>query len=428
MRRLSAVAVLCLAAFLGAARCGEERRALASDAPQLKAGDYVAVSGDSITEQRLYSHYIEAYLLMCKPAPDLRVTQFGWGGETAGGFARRMENDVLRFKPAVATTCYGMNDGGSAPMTEGKGKGYHDAQKEIVEKMKKAGVRFIVVGSPGVVDADMFHKKPADAEMYNKTLAALRDIAKQVAEEEKVVFANVYDPMLDVMTKAKAKFGKAYHVGGSDGVHPDCNGHLVMAYAFLKALGCKGDIGTITVNVAENKAEATDGHKVLSCKDGTVEIESSRYPFCFYGDPTKTSSTRSVLEFLPFNEELNRFKLVVTGAGDGKVKVTWGTAAKEYPAADIAKGINLAAEFDDNPFSSPFKQVEIKISNQQNMEVTLVKTLIHGLPEYKKFLPDDAETVERLGAALVKKDQVARDESAASVGAVKHTLKIEAVR
>ena len=46
--------------------------------PKLKSGDYVAVIGDSITEQRLYSLFIEDYLLMCKPALDLRATQFGW--------------------------------------------------------------------------------------------------------------------------------------------------------------------------------------------------------------------------------------------------------------------------------------------------------------------------------------------------------------
>jgi hypothetical protein len=83
----------------------------AADA-KLDCGDYVAVIGDSITEQRLYSLYIEDYLLMCRPAADLRVTQFGWGGESAPGFAGRMANDALRFRPTVATTCFGMNDGG----------------------------------------------------------------------------------------------------------------------------------------------------------------------------------------------------------------------------------------------------------------------------------------------------------------------------
>ena len=76
------------------------------------------------------------------------------------------------------------------------------------------------------------------------------------------------------MTKAKAKYGKDYHVGGDDGVHPDRNGHLVMAYAFLRALGCDGDIGTISVDLGKNTATATDGHKIQSVKDGSVEVVS----------------------------------------------------------------------------------------------------------------------------------------------------------
>src|SRR3954463_14263779 len=97
--------------------------ALATNAPaqnQLQKGDFVAVCGDSITEQKLYSVYIEDYLLMCKPQPDLRVMQFGWSGETSWGFLQKMPREALRFDMTVATTCYGMNDGGYSPMTPDK--------------------------------------------------------------------------------------------------------------------------------------------------------------------------------------------------------------------------------------------------------------------------------------------------------------------
>ena len=67
-------------------------------------------------------------------------------------------------------------------------------------------MRLIVVGSPGCVDADTFRNSPEAAAMYNKTLSALRDIAREVAQEEGAVFANVFDPMHDTMTKAKAKY------------------------------------------------------------------------------------------------------------------------------------------------------------------------------------------------------------------------------
>jgi hypothetical protein len=230
------------------------------------------------------------------------------------------------------------------------------------------------------------------------------------------------------MGKAKAKYGKNYHLCGGDGFHPDRNGHLVMAYAFLKGLGCNGDIGTITVDAANNKAEATAGHKVLSCADGAVEVESSRYPFCFFGDPASPSATKGVIEFFPFNDDLNRFKLVVTGLKADKAKVTWGAATKEFAAADLAKGVNLAAEFLDNPFCEPFKAVESKIAQKQSMEVALVKQLLHNLPEYLRLLPEEKETMERIAAALVAKDKAARDEPAAAVAPVKHTIKIEAAK
>jgi lysophospholipase L1-like esterase len=392
---------------------------------QLKDGDYVAVIGDSITEQRLYSMYIEDYLLMCKPAANLRATQFGWGGETAAGFARRMGNDCVPFAPTVVTTCFGMNDGGYGPMDRGKANWYRENQKSIIDQFRKAGVRVIVVGSPGVVDATTYHNKPEDAAIYNKTLAAERDIVRELAQKEGVIFANVFDPMMDVMTKAKAQYGDRYHVAGGDGVHPDRNGQLVMAYAFLKALGCDGNIGTITIDLGAGKAEAIDGHRVISYQNGSAEIESSRYPFCFYGDPKATNATTGIIEFFPFNDELNRFKLVVKGAGGKPVRVTWGNSAKTFPAADAEKGVNLAAEFIDNPFSEPFKEVERKIAEKQGMEVRLIKQAMRGLGVCAEMLPDEAPAIQKLAAALVAKDKAARDACAAAVKPVRHVIKVE---
>ena len=422
MKKILACAVGALLAVPFAATC----RA-AEEAGKLHDGDYVAIVGDSITEQKQYSVLIEDYLLMCKPAQDLRATQFGWGGETSWGFAGRMANDMLRFHCTAATINFGMNDGGYSPENPEKEKHYHDSYTSVVEQMKKGGVRFIVVGSPGCVDSDAFHKKPADAEMYNKTLATERDIAKKVAEEQGVAFADVFDPMVDVMAKAKAKYGHGYNLAGGDGVHPDANGHLVMAYAYLKGLGCSGDIGTITVDLAGNKAEASDGHKIKSVKDGQVEVESSRYPFCFFGGDLKsTGSTRGVLEFLPFNEELNRFKLVVNGIpGDKTAKVTWGKESKEFSAEQLAKGINLAAEFLDNPFSEPFQKVNGAVSQQQSFETPLVKQLIHDLPAYQQAAPEEAASLERIASGLLKKDKQAVDASAAAVVPVTHTIGIE---
>ena len=392
----------------------------------LQDGDFVAVCGDSITEQKLYSTFIEAYLLMCQPQAKLRAMQFGWGGETSWGFRRRLENDVAPFAPSVATTCYGMNDGGYRPLDANRAALYRKSQLSVVKALKKAGVRLIVVGSPGCVDADTFRRDPKQATMYNATLAKLRDIARDVAKEQGVVFANVYDPMVDVMTKAKARYGTKYHLAGSDGVHPWQNGHLVMAYAFLKAMGCDGDIGTITVDLAAGKATASDGHKVLSFKDGVVELESSRYPFCFVGDKTPASprATRGVLEFLPFNQDLNRFRLVVLGKPPRRLKVTWGKTSKVFPASELAKGVNLAAELLDNPFCAQFAKVEQAIRKQQIYETPLIKELVNKIPGFKRMVPDEAASFDRIRQAASQRAKTLFDAAAASVTPVRHVVRI----
>ena len=78
----------------------------------------------------------------------------------------------------------------------------------------------------------------------------LAEIDRKLAADAGMPFADVHDPIIEVMKKAKAANGETYHVCGGDGVHPDNNGQLVMAYAFLKGLGLDGQIGTITVDAA----------------------------------------------------------------------------------------------------------------------------------------------------------------------------------
>jgi lysophospholipase L1-like esterase len=400
--------------------------ASAGDTPRLQDGDFIAICGDSITEERIYSVYMQDYLLMCQPAANLRTLQAGWDGEQAPGFLRRMEYDVLPLGPNVATTSYGMNDSGYSPMTAEKGQRYRDAMRAIVKKFKENGVRFIVVGSAGCVDSDTYNDNPADAAVCNKTLAQMRDIAREVAKEQNVTFANVYDPMMDVMAKTKAKYGSSYHLAGVHGVHPDLNGHLVMAYAFLKALGCDGDIGTITVDMASGNARATAGHKILSAADGVIEVESSRYPFCFFGDPASPKSTRGVLEFIPFNEELNRYILVAKNISqDAKYKVTWGDTTRQYTGAELAKGINLAADFLDNPFSEPFRRNEAVFLEQQIFETRLTRILLHSIPNYLRYAPEMEGDIDNLVKKLCNKDKKMAAASSASVVPLRHKIKIE---
>ena len=51
----------------------------------LKNGDCVVFYGDSITDQRLYTTFIESYVVTRFPRLNVRFVHSGWGGDRVGG-------------------------------------------------------------------------------------------------------------------------------------------------------------------------------------------------------------------------------------------------------------------------------------------------------------------------------------------------------
>jgi lysophospholipase L1-like esterase len=408
---------------------------LAVHADQLiQPNDTLAICGDSITAEHLYSAYMEDYLLMCSPTDGLNIVQFGWGGEQAPGFLARLDSDVFPYKPTIATSTYGMNDGHYAALTDDTANTYRKAQTDIAEAFKKNGVRTYVLGSPKCVDSYFYHRDPAapagtnqQATIYNATLSSLADIDKDIVSKEGLVYADVFGITLDTMKKAKAEYGDDYVFAGGDGVHPGPNGSLVMAYAFLKALGNTGDIATITVDMASNNATSTKGQDVESCKDGVVTLKSTRYPFCFSGTigDKQDGNTAGVIKFFPFNQDLNRYILIVKGLKSAKAKVTWGGETHEYTADDLAKGVNLAADFMNNPFRDQFFRVHQAIQMQQQEEMIVMQGSTHDAQNYKNVAPSASAALDQwiesgksFRAALFKN-------AGSLVIPIEHTIKIE---
>jgi len=107
--------------------------------------------------------------------------------------------------------------------------------------------------------------------------------------------------------------------------------------------------------------------------------------------------------------------------------VTWGKQSKTFSAEDLAKGVNLAAEFLDNPFNGPFLAVQQKIAEQQAFETLASKQMLHSLPDWGKALPDAQDLLAQLPPKILAKWESLRDASAAAAAVpVKHEIKIEA--
>ncbi len=358
----------------------------------LKPGDRLAICGDSITEQRMYSQIMETYLTVCVPDLGITVRQFGWSGETAPGFLERMTNDCLRFKPTIATTCYGMNDHGYGAYTPEIGALYRQASTAIVQAFKAHGAR-VIQGSPGCVSQK--------AEALNLNLCTLRNIGIEIAAAEKVGFADVFWPMFTAEFAAHQQYATNYWIAGGDGVHPGWAGHLAMAYAFLKALGLHGDLGTFTVDLKANKADVSAGHELLALKDGAVTIQSRRYPFCATGATNADNSVRSGMTLVPFNQALNRLILIVKNGPASGCTITWGPASRTYSAAELAQGVNLANDFEVNPFSEAFRKVEEAVAAKQNYETRQIKDMLHS-PEFQQYGADVVALTEKVRTPLAR--------------------------
>ncbi|MEI7807194.1 MAG: SGNH/GDSL hydrolase family protein [Verrucomicrobiota bacterium] len=348
----------------------------------LKTGDRLAIIGDSITEQKIYSRIIETYLTVCVPELKITARQFGWSGETAEGFLRRMTNDCLRFNPTVATLCYGMNDHRYRPFDVKNGDWYVANYSAVVSSLQNAGAR-VVLGSPGCVGKVPGWTKSSayTRDELNVNLCVLRDLDITIANNANARFADIFWTMFKAGYEGENRYAttnESYMISGKDGVHPGLAGHLVMAYSFLRAMGLDGDLGTLTVDPGAQTATATGGHSVESFASNTLTIVSTQYPFCAGGEINSDNSLRSGATLVPFFEELSRFRLVVKNAAAPQYQIIWGQTTNTYTAAQLASGVNLAADFVENPFCEAFKKMDDAVAAKQAYETKQIKQVFHS--------------------------------------------------
>lgn len=391
----------------------------------LRQGDRLAICGDSITEQKMYSRIIETYLTVCVPQLKITVRQYGWSGEKTDGFLRRMEKDCMTFNPTVATLAYGMNDSRYRPFDVTNGRWYEDHYTAIVRKFKEENIR-VVVGSPGCAGkiASWVKSGSGTLQQHNLNLCALRDIAIGVAERENVRFADIFWPMLQAQVFApgqhEATDENPYFVAGNDGIHPGWAGHVIMAWSMLRSMGLDGQIATITVDPTENTASASAGHIVDSYADGKISVTSTRYPFCARGDLHSHNSIRSGMTLVPFAEELNRFIFKATVPANSRWRVRWGTQTREYTAEELGEGVNLAWDFsEENPFWEAFARVDQAVAKKQEYETKQVKKIFHG-----------SEGKEDFDAAVARTESVRKPLAEAIANAmqpVNHTIELSQI-
>ena len=361
---------------------------LRADELVLKAGDRVVVYGDSITQQRIYSRYLQQYV-QCR-YPDLKVKFFnaGWSCDTAPGGLGRLERDVLWLKPTVVTVFYGMNDGGYRPVQDSIVARYRTGEEGIIKALQAKGVR-VVVFTPGCIDPDS--RKDLGAINYNQNLETLGKTVLDLAKQYDCPAADVFHPLVSFQTAQKAK--QANFTIIPDGVHPNPPGHLVMAQAMLQGLGVAPMPALGAVDLAARQGSDL---RVVSTTAGQTVLETTRpihMPFWF--DPAAGDVMRecgflgnlagqklTVKSLAP-----GFYKLTIDGAGVGKTSTADGADAGKYSADQLAAGVMVPGTFSaagkrihdlieqkENNYYTAWREVRLPLA-----EVTGVSQVVDGL-------------------------------------------------
>lgn len=310
----------------------------------LRKNDRIVFLGDSITEQHLYTNYVEGYLVARYPELNLSFFNAGWGGDTAPGGVQRLQRDVLSLKPTLVVLCFGMNDGAYSPMTEGILRRYAAGMNELVRLLKKNRIRAVLL-TPGMVD----HAKNPGLKSINysgRNLRILADFVLKLAKGENLPVGDIHQLMTDVDARAKQADREFSMI--PDSVHPDPAGHLVMAYGLLQALGVPPLRESAEIDLPVGKAVCSNGltvSDIQACERGfDFKLKLKCPPF--FIEP----AARKILPFLPFQETYNNLTLSFRGGRAERYYFKSGTVRSEGRSLrELQTGINLSSLWQTAP-------------------------------------------------------------------------------
>jgi lysophospholipase L1-like esterase len=298
----------------------------------LKDRDRVVFYGDSITEQRLYTSYVEHYVLT--RYTDRRVTfiNTGWGGDKVsgndckpcagvGGLAR-IKRDVIDHRPTVVTLLFGMNDGQYRDFDPAISKVYEDGLTAIIRELKSKTTARIYVMTPTVYDGTR-HTPWSKTDRYNEVLDRYSEAVKAIARREGLDVIDLHTVTTEALMRIKKN--DPDYTFAPDGVHPQEDGQLLMAAEILRAWGAPPGGFELSRQVTVDQ-------------DGTTSL-SVEAPLP-WPEPLPSEKLRRLK---PMITDIGKVLLHLTGLPSGEYKIAIdGKDAGEYTSQALSGGIPLS--------------------------------------------------------------------------------------
>lgn len=177
---------------------------------------------------------------------DVKVVNSGIGGNTTSNAKARFEKDVLAHKPDVVIIQFGINDSAVDVWKKPPATGprvpldtYRANLTEMVHTLKKNGARVVLMTSNPISWTDPLKKLYAtapyvlsDPDGMNVLLRDYAETVRKLAQEEGVDLVDIYTAFKNADAAPKRKPGWLC----SDGMHPDDDGHRLVANLLIEHL------------------------------------------------------------------------------------------------------------------------------------------------------------------------------------------------
>jgi hypothetical protein len=191
---------------------------------------------------------------------------------------------------------------------------------------------------------------------YPKKSQAMLEVAKfqeAAAKNNRWGFVDFNRPMTAINQRGQQK-DSTFTICGDDRIHPGLDGHMVMAYIFLKEQGFAGkEVATVTIDATQKKLQ-----KASNCTVTNISTANGNLQFDYLADAlpypvdtvargwNNTTRQSGALSLIPFMDEFNKELFTIKGLQPGKKYslIIDGERVGSFTGAEWAEGVNLAAQ------------------------------------------------------------------------------------
>ncbi len=331
-----------------------------------KKGDKICFIGNSITHEGEFHHNIYQFYLTRFQKQEIEFYNCGISGDVTDGIIKRMDSDILIYKPTHVIIMIGMNDvrrelygkkmtTNADTLSQRKVaiEKYKINLSQIVKTFLDKKIK-VIMQKPSIYDQTAINKTENHLGV-NEALKTCAVFIQELANKNKLQVIDYWTVMTKINNEIQLKNPSATVVS-EDRIHPQSTGNFIMSNEFLKTVKMPAYVSQISIK--NNKVFGLKNCSVtgFSANEGNVHftLKENALPFPI------TENLKEGADLIKFNQNLNIEEIKIDGlsAGDFNLVID-GKVIGNFSTEQYKKGINLALYPETPQYQQALKVKEI---------------------------------------------------------------------